>query len=96
MNIWWVKSRSIKKKTSQAYLRWYENRKPVTKKLEGMYKFTGRITPTQRKWNKTVELDVADILNKYKKDLSTGFFDIEKWEKKGRSFVACYYSLFQV
>ena len=34
MNIWWVKSRSTKKNkknTTQAYLRWYENRKTMTK-----------------------------------------------------------------
>ena len=65
MNIWWVKSRSTKKNkknTTQAYLRWYENRKPITKKLEGMVKFTGRLTPQQSKWNKKVDLDVADIL----------------------------------
>ena len=53
MNIWWVKSRSTKKNTTQAYLRWYENRKPITKKLEGMVKFTGRLTPQQSKWNKS-------------------------------------------
>ena len=62
MNIWWVKSRSTKKNkknTTQAYLRWYENRKPITKKLDGMVKFTGRLTPQQSKWNKKVDLDVA-------------------------------------
>ena len=50
MNIWWVKSRSTKKNkknTTQAYLRWYENRKPITKKLDGMVKFTGRLTPNK-------------------------------------------------
>ena len=34
MNIWWVKSRStkkIKKNTTQAFLRWYENSKAITK-----------------------------------------------------------------
>jgi len=90
MNIWWVKSRSTKKNkknTTQAYLRWYENRKPITKKLEGMVKFTGRLTPQQSKWNKKVDLDVADILNTNKKELATGLFDIEKWDKTGRSFV---------
>ena len=90
MNIWWVKSRSTKKNkknTTQAYLRWYENRKPITKKLEGMVKFTGRLTPQQSKWNKKVDLDVADILNNNKKELATGLFDIEKWDKTGRSFV---------
>ena len=90
MNIWWVKSRSTKKNkknTTQAYLRWYENRKPITKKLDGMVKFTGRLTPQQSKWNKKVDLDVADILNNNKKELATGLFDIEKWDKTGRSFV---------
>ena len=90
MNIWWVKSRSTKKSkknTTQAYLRWYENRKPITKKLDGMVKFTGRLTPQQSKWNKKVDLDVADILNNNKKELATGLFDIEKWDKTGRSFV---------
>ena len=90
MNIWWVKSRSTKKSkknTTQAFLRWYENRKPITKKLEGMVKFTGRLTPQQSKWNKKVDLDVADILNTNKKELATGLFDIEKWDKTGRSFV---------
>ncbi|MDC0554102.1 site-specific integrase [Flavobacteriaceae bacterium] len=90
MNIWWVKSRSTKKNkknTTQAYLRWYESRKPITKKLEGMVKFTGRLTPQQSKWNKKVDLDVADILNTNKKELATGLFDIEKWDKTGRSFV---------
>ena len=89
MNIWWVKSRSTKKNkknTTQAYLRWYENRKPITKKLEGMVKFTGRLTPQQSKWNKKVDLDVADILNTNKKELAIGLFDIEKWDKTGRSF----------
>ena len=90
MNIRWVKSRSTKKNkknTTQAYLRWYENRKAITKKLEGMVKFTGRLTPQQSKWNKKVDLDVADILNTNKKELATGLFDIEKWDKTGRSFV---------
>lgn len=90
MNIRWVKSRSTKKNkknTTQAYLRWYENRKAITKKLEGMVKFTGRLTPQQSKWNKKVDLDVADILNTNKKELTTGLFDIEKWDKTGRSFV---------
>ncbi|MDA7567183.1 site-specific integrase [Flavobacteriaceae bacterium] len=90
MNIRWVKSRSTKKNkknTTQAYLRWYENRKAITKKLEGLVKFTGRLTPQQSKWNKKVDLDVADILNTNKKELATGLFDIEKWDKTGRSFV---------
>ena len=90
MNIWWVKSRSTKKSkknTTQAFLRWYENRKAITKKLEGMVKFTGRLTPQQSKWNKKVDLDVADILNTNRKELATGLFDIEKWDKTGRSFV---------
>tara|TARA_R110001606_G_scaffold364735_2_gene519296 strand:- start:529 stop:1746 length:1218 start_codon:yes stop_codon:yes gene_type:complete len=90
MNIWWVKSRSTKKSkknTTQAFLRWYENRKAITKKLEGMVKFRGRLTPQQSKWNKKVDLDVADILNTNRKELATGLFDIEKWDKTGRSFV---------
>ena len=36
MNIRWVKSRSTKKNkknTTQAYLRWYENRKAITKSV---------------------------------------------------------------
>ena len=42
MNIYWVKSRSTKKDKknfTQSYLRCYENRKPITKKLESMVNF---------------------------------------------------------
>ena len=45
MNIKWVQSRSSKKKEKnkeQSFLRWYEDGKERSKKLEGLYKFTGR------------------------------------------------------
>ena len=90
MNIKWVNSRSSKKdkkNTSQAYLRWYEAGKEKSKILEGMVKFTGRLNPQQRTHNNNIEIDITDILNQNKKELSIGLFDIEKWDKKGKSFV---------
>ena len=48
MNIKWVQSRSSKKKEKnkeQSFLRWYEDGKERSKKLEGLYKFTGRLNP---------------------------------------------------
>ena len=90
MNIKWVQSRSSKKKEKnkeQSFLRWYEDGKERSKKLEGLYKFTGRLNPKQRTWNNNVDIDVSDILNQNKKELATGLFDTEKWDKTGRSFV---------
>ena len=46
MNIKWVQSRSTKKKEknkTQAYLRWYEAGKEKSKKLDGIFKYTGRL-----------------------------------------------------
>ena len=88
MHIWWVPSRSKKKdkkNTTQAYLKWYEGGKTKTKKLIGMVKFTGRLTPSQRTHNNNIDIDTTGILNQNKRELTTGFFDIEKWDKKGRS-----------
>ena len=90
MNIKWVQSRSSKKKEKnkeQSFLRWYEDGKERSKKLEGLYKFTGRLNPKQRTWNNNVDIDVSDILNQNKKELATGLFDTEKWDKTGRSIV---------
>ena len=90
MNIKWVQSRSTKKKEKnkeQSFLRWYEDGKERSKKLEGLYKFTGRLNPKQRTWNNNVDIDVSDILNQNKKELATGLFDTEKWDKTGRSIV---------
>tara|TARA_B100001057_G_scaffold37613_1_gene33976 strand:+ start:258 stop:1475 length:1218 start_codon:yes stop_codon:yes gene_type:complete len=90
MNIKWVQSRSSKKKEKnkeQSFLRWYEDGKERSKKLEGLYKFTGRLNPKQRIWNNNVDIDVSDILNQNKKELATGLFDTEKWDKTGRSIV---------
>ena len=89
-NIKWVQSRSSKKKEKnkeQSFLRWYEDGKERSKKLEGLYKFTGRLNPKQRTWNNNVDIDVSDILNQNKKELATGLFDTEKWDKTGRSIV---------
>mgnify|MGYP006168555435 FL=1 len=86
MHIWWVPSRSKKKdkkNTTQAYLKWYEGGKTKTKKLIGMVKFTGRLTPSQRTHNNNIDIDTTGILNQNKRELTTGFFDIEKWDKKG-------------
>jgi len=90
MNIKWVQSRSTKKNEKnkeQSFLRWYEDGKERSKKLEGLYKFTGRLNPKQRTWNNNVDIDVSDILNQNKKELATGLFDTEKWDKEGRSVV---------
>ena len=90
MNIKWVQSRSTKKKEknkTQAYLRWYEAGKEKSKKLDGIFKYTGRLEPNQRTHNKNTDIDVSDLLNKQKKDLTNGMFDLEKWDKEGRSFV---------
>ena len=90
MNIKWVQSRSSKKKEKnkeQSFLRWYEDGKERSKKLEGLYKFTCRLNPKQRTWNNNVDIDVSDILNQNKKELATGLFDTEKWDKTGRSIV---------
>ena len=41
----------------QSFLRWYEDGKERSKKLEGLYKFTGRLNPKQRTWNNNVDID---------------------------------------
>ena len=91
MNIWYQPSRAkkgSKKNTKQAYLRWYENRKPYTKKLEGLYLYTGRgLDDFQKRHNKRAEIDLSEILAQKKRELNDGRFNIDGWDKKGKSFV---------
>ncbi len=88
MNIRWVKSRSKNNNITQAYLRWYEGGKQKTRVLNKCYKYIGRnLDSSKIAWNKRVEIDTQEILLTQKKELSQGIFNIDKWDKRGKSFV---------
>ena len=88
MNIRWVKSRSKNNNITQAYLRWCEGGKQKTRVLNKCYKYIGRnLDSSKIAWNKRVEIDTQEILLTQKKELSQGIFNIDKWDKRGKSFV---------
>ena len=72
MNIWWVKSRSTKKNkknTTQAFLRWYENRKPITKKLEGMEDKIRNLTQNNDKNSDVLSPETIKAIDGFKAEM---------------------------
>jgi integrase len=91
MNIWYQPSRAkkgLKKNTKQAFLRWYEGKKTLTKKLDGLFLYTSRnLNDQQRLHNKKAKLDLEDVLNRMKQGNARDRFNIDSWDRKARSFV---------
>lgn len=91
MNIWYQPSRAkkgLKKNTKQAFLRWYEGKKTLTKKLDGLFLYTSRnLNDQQRLHNKKTKLDLEDVLNRMKQGNARDRFNIDSWDRKARSFV---------